>query len=59
VLIKEREKYNRQHTVAKTSNTADGIMGDEASQLGLVVRRVEDVTKALAIVRERHWLLST
>ena len=57
--VNQREKkYNRQHTVAKTSNTADSIRGDEASQLGLIVQRVGDVARALAIVRETNWLLS-
>jgi hypothetical protein len=54
VSIKETENDNKKHTIAKASNTADGMMGDEASQLRLVVRRVGDVTRALAIVRETH-----
>jgi hypothetical protein len=58
VSIKDRENYNKKHTVAKASNTADSVMGDEASQLRLVMRRVRDVTRALTIVRETHWLLS-
>jgi hypothetical protein len=53
VSIKDRENYNKKHTIAKASNTADSMMGDEASQLRLVVRRVGDVTRALAIVERQ------